>query len=65
MDYASMSRDERHTLIKHMLEEVENDLGKRGKVNEFIDSLSQWFYSTGRLSEKQYEALKRFYDNLG
>lgn len=63
MDYASMSRDERHTLIKHMLEEIENDLGARGKTNEFIDSLSRWFYTTGRLSEKQFNALRSFYDN--
>lgn len=58
-----MTRDERHTLIKHMLEEIENDLGAQGKSNAFINSLSEWFYTTGRLSEKQFAALERFYEN--
>lgn len=64
MNYSEMTRDQRHDLVKHMLEEVENDLAAKGKLNDFIDSLSRWFHSTGRLSEKQFEALRKFYENL-
>jgi hypothetical protein len=55
---------DRAKLIKHLLDEVESDLDQKGKQNDFIESLRKQFDEKGFLSDKQLEALNKFYANV-
>ncbi len=54
----------RTALIEHMLTEVEMSLMDRDRHNEFIDSLREQFSRTDDLSDKQVEALLKFYERV-
>ncbi len=56
-------RAERAKLIEHMLDGVEAEFEDRGKSNSFIESLREQFDNSGWLSDKQLEALRKFYEN--
>lgn len=49
-------------LIRHMLEHIQRDFDRHGKTNEFIESIQEQFDKKGRLTPKQLEALRKFYD---
>lgn len=54
-------RDERARLIEHWLTCVEDEMTDKGRSNEFVESLRDQFDRKGWLSDKQIEALKKFY----
>ncbi len=54
-------REERAKLIEHMLSSVEDDLDGRRKHNAFIESIRDQFDKTSWLTDKQMEALRKFY----
>lgn len=56
--------EERKTLIAHMLMEIEEELEYRGKKNPFIESLRVQFDQTGSLSPKQFDALRKNYEEI-
>ena len=64
-----MNEPDKHTkcfqLIEHMLSEVEVDLHGKKQPNEFIESIRDWFDTKGWLTDKQLEALERFYERAG
>lgn len=53
--------DERSLLIEHMLTTVEDSFHDSSSSNEFIEDLRDHFDRRGVLSDKQVEALKKFY----
>lgn len=57
--------EDKAVLIEHMLSEVEDDLYEKKRPNEFIESLREQFDKRRSLSDKQVDALKRFYENVG
>jgi hypothetical protein len=57
-------REELAKLIEHMLTEVEGSLEQGGRTNDFIESLRFQFDKRGTLSERQVEALQKFYDRV-
>ena len=59
-----MTKTERVQLIEHMLSEVEDSLYERKQTNEFIESIREQFDARGDLSDKQIDALRRFYDRV-
>lgn len=56
--------EERTQMIEHMLSVVEEDLEEKERCNDFIESLRDQFDRTGFLSERQYEALEKFYERV-
>lgn len=61
----SETKDERAALIDHMLTAVEGELFEKKRQNEFIESLRDQFDKNDDLSDKQIEALRKFYDRVG
>ena len=61
---STQARLDEEKLIRHMLCEVEYDLEDKGRRNSFIESLREQFEIRGTLSDKQVEALRKFYDNV-
>lgn len=59
-----MTKDERAALIEHQLTAVEDDLADKGKDNEFIISIRDQFDRKGTLSDRQMEALEKFYERI-
>lgn len=59
------SRQERLDLIEHMLGEVEDHLYNKKRSNDFIESLREQFDRSLDLSDKQIDALTKFYDRIG
>lgn len=57
----SKDREERAKLIEHMLGAVEDELTDSNRSNDFIESLRDQFDRRGWLSDKQIEALRKFY----
>jgi hypothetical protein len=57
-------RREEAQLIEHMLSEIESDLEQKGRENTFIESLREQFDERKTLSDKQVDALRKFYDNV-
>jgi len=58
-------RIERQKLIEHMLSELEIYFESEGnQVHSFIESLREQFDDRLDLSDKQMEALRRFYENI-
>lgn len=55
---------DRAKLIEHMLSEVESSLEQRGVENDFILSLRDHFDRKKDLSEKQLDALRKWYENV-
>lgn len=55
-------KDECAALIETMLQAVESELSDRSRTNEFIESLRDQFDRRAWLSDKQIEALMKFYD---
>jgi NADH:ubiquinone oxidoreductase subunit E len=53
---------ERAKLIEHMLCGVEDEMADRGRSNDFIESLRAQFDKDGWLTEKQLQALHKFYE---
>lgn len=53
--------DERSRLIEHMLSAVEDEMSDKGRSNAFIESLRDQFDRKAWLSDKQIEALSKFY----
>ncbi len=56
--------EDKAKLISFMLEEVEADLQDKGRPNAFIESLREQWDERGTLTEKQVEALRRFYERV-
>lgn len=59
-----MMKQERAKLIEHMLCEVEADLEQKKRSNAFIESIREVFDLKQTLSDKQLEALRKFYANV-
>lgn len=57
-------KDECAALIETMLQAVEADIDEYRRPNEFIESLRDQFDRRGWLSDKQVEALMKFYDRV-
>lgn len=57
-------REEKAKLIEHMLDGVEAELSERNHSNSFIESLREQFDDRGFLTEKQIEALRKFYERV-
>jgi len=57
------NKEQRRLLIEHMLSAVEAELLDRGRNVKFINSLREWFDERGDLTDKQIEALRRWYHN--
>jgi hypothetical protein len=59
-----MTVSERTKLIEHMMSSIEDHLVEQERTNDFIESLRDQFDVKGYLSEKQFEALEKFYDRI-
>jgi hypothetical protein len=57
-------RERQAVLIEHYLSEIEASLEKKGRTNDFIESLRDQFDRKGHLSEKQVRALESYYDRI-
>lgn len=63
-EYFTEETNDESKLIEHMLSEVEAHFEEKGRQNDFIESLREQFNERGKLSEKQVEALRKFYENV-
>lgn len=59
-----MKQSEEQKLIEHILSAVEDSLEERDQTNDFIESLREQFNERGSLSERQVDALTKFYDRI-
>lgn len=58
------TQEERRVLIEHWLSTVEQDLEDKDRTNDFIESLREQFDRKGNLSQKQLDALEKFYERI-
>lgn len=56
--------DDEYESIDQMLTEIESHFADKGASNAFIESIREQFTDRRTLSEKQTEAVKKFYERI-